>query len=99
VSQRTPSNSSRSNSSAGNSNTTSETPASDAAKKAVQDDVDSVRAKQCSEAQERYKKYIESRRLYKPGKDGERTYLTDQEIDAERLNAKREVDATCNSST
>ena len=38
-------------------------------------------------------------RFYKTGPDGERQYLTSDEIDAERLNAKRDVDATCNSST
>jgi len=49
--------------------------------------------------EDRYKKMIEGRRLYKTGADGERQYLTSEEIDSERLNAKREVDATCSSST
>jgi hypothetical protein len=69
------------------------------AKKAVDADVAQTREKQCADAQDRYKKLIEGRRLYKAGADGERQYLTSEEIDSERLNAKREVDATCNSST
>jgi hypothetical protein len=71
----------------------------DAAKKAVQEDVEQTREKQCADAQERYKKLIEGRRLYKTGTDGERQYLTSDEIDSERLNAKRDVDAICNSAS
>jgi Domain of unknown function (DUF4124) len=69
------------------------------AKKAVDADVAQTREKQCADAQDRYKKMIEGRRLYKTGADGERQYLTSEEIDSERLNAKRDVDATCNSTT
>ena len=69
------------------------------AKKAVAEDVATSREKQCADAQDRYKKLIESRRLYKTGADGERQYLSSEEIDSERLNAKRDVDATCNSPT
>jgi hypothetical protein len=69
------------------------------AKKAVDNDVAQTREKQCADAQDRYKKLIEGRRLFKTGADGERQYLTSEEIDSERLNAKREVDATCNSTT
>jgi hypothetical protein len=68
-------------------------------KKAVDNDVAQTREKQCADAQDHYKKLIEGRRLFKPGADGERQYLTSEEIDSERLNAKREVDAICNSST
>ena len=71
----------------------------DPTKKAVEDDVTQTREKQCADAQDRYKKLIEGRRLYKPGANGERQYLTSDEIDAERVNAKREADEICNSST
>ena len=54
------------------------------AKKAVQQDVAQTRDKQCTEAQERYKKLIEGRHLYKTGANGERQYLTSEEIDTER---------------
>lgn len=69
------------------------------AKKAVESDVEQTRAKQCADAQDHYKKMIEGRRIFKSGADGERQYLTSEEIDSERVNAKREVDATCNSPT
>lgn len=72
---------------------------SDAVKKAVQADVADVREKQCAEAQDRYKKLIEGRKLFKTGPDGERQYLTSEEIDADRANAKSEVDSICNSTT
>jgi hypothetical protein len=75
------------------------TPEEASAKKVVDGDVEQARDKQCAEAQDHYKKLIDGRRLYKTGADGERQYLTSQEIDSERINAKREVDATCNSST
>jgi hypothetical protein len=37
--------------------------------------------------------------LFKTGANGERQYLTSEEIDSERLNAKRDLDAICNSAT
>jgi len=68
-------------------------------KKAVDQDVAQARDKQCTDAQDRYKKLIEGRKIYKTGPDGERQYMTSEEIDTERLNAKREIDNTCNSTT
>jgi hypothetical protein len=72
---------------------------SDSAKQAVDSDVAQSREKQCADAQERYKKLIEGRRLYKVGADGEREYLNSDEIDAQRLAAKQDVDTVCNSPT
>ena len=66
-------------------------------KQAVDQDVASSRDKQCSEAQDRYKKLIEGRRIYKTGPAGERQFMTSEEIDTERLNAKRDIDNICNS--
>lgn len=68
-------------------------------RKAVDQDVAQTRDKQCADAQEHYKKLIEGRRLYKNGPDGERQYMTSEEIDTERLNAKRDIDSICNSAT
>ena len=68
-------------------------------KKAVATDVAQTREKQCADAQDRYKKLIEGRHLYKTGDNGERQYLTSEEIDSERLNAKRDIDEICNSAT
>lgn len=69
------------------------------ARKAVDEDVAQEREKQCAEAQERYKKLIEGRKLFKAGANGERQYLTSEEIDSERVNAKNDVDTICNSPT
>jgi hypothetical protein len=68
-------------------------------RKAVDQDVAQTRDKQCTDAQDRYKKLIEGRRLYKTGPDGERKFMTSEEIDTERLNAKRDIDNICNSTT
>ena len=68
-------------------------------KKSVEQDVAAAKAKQCGEAQERYRKLIEGRHIYKEGKEGEREYLSAEEIDSERLNAKHDIDAICNSAT
>jgi hypothetical protein len=68
-------------------------------RKAVDQDVAQTRDKQCTDAQDRYKKLIEGRRLYKAGPDGERKFMTAEEIDTERLNAKRDIDNICNSTT
>jgi hypothetical protein len=37
--------------------------------------------------------------MYKTGDNGERIYLSSQEIDEERLNAKKDIDDVCNSSS
>ena len=68
-------------------------------RKAVDQDVAQTRDKQCTEAQDRYKKLIEGRKIYKTGPDGERQFMTSEEIDTERLNAKRDIDNICNSTT
>jgi Domain of unknown function (DUF4124) len=68
-------------------------------RKAVDQDVAQIKDKQCLDAQDRYKKLIEGRHIYKAGPDGERQFMTSEEIDTERLNAKREIDNVCNSPT
>jgi hypothetical protein len=55
--------------------------------------------KLCADAQDRYKKLLEGRHLYKVGDDGQRQYMTSDQIDTERASAKQEVDTVCNSST
>jgi len=71
----------------------------DDSKKSVEQDVAAAKAKQCANAQERYRKLVEGRHIYKEGKEGEREYLSAEEIDSERLNAKHDVDNICNSAT
>jgi hypothetical protein len=68
-------------------------------KKAIDQDVAQIKDKQCTDAQDRYKKLIEGRHIYKTGPDGERQFMTSEEIDTERMNAKRDIDSICNSAT
>ena len=49
----------------------------------------------CKAAKDRMAKYGTAQRLYTPGPDGERIYLTDEELDVERANANRAVDQSC----
>ncbi len=62
---------------------------------AVQRDLAAVRVDQCQQAQERYKTYIESRRLYRETPDGQREYLTDAELTEARVQARKDVDEFC----
>ena len=61
----------------------------------VQRDVAQIRSRQCQQAQEQYKTYVESRRLYRQTADGKREYLTDAELTAARIQAKQDVDDLC----
>ena len=64
-------------------------------KKVVDADVAGARAEQCKGAQERYQKYVGSRRIFREGSNKERVYLTDAEADQERVNARREIEDLC----
>lgn len=69
-----------------------------AAEAAVKADVAKTKEAQCKQAKDRYQKAIEARRLYKPGKEGEeRVYMTDEETDAYRVQARNDVTLTCGS--
>jgi len=65
--------------------------AEDADRQQVMDE----REKGCQSAKDRLAKYETAHRLYKPGPDGNRTYLTDEETDAARAAARRDVDEWC----
>lgn len=49
----------------------------------------------CETARERASKYAQARRIYRDLGDGEREYLSDDELDAEREHAVRAVDEWC----
>ncbi|MGH8209860.1 MAG: DUF4124 domain-containing protein [Steroidobacteraceae bacterium] len=70
-----------------------------AAEQAVRQDVAKTKEAQCKQAKDRYEKSIEARRLYKPAKDGDtdRQYMTDEEADAYRLQARNDVTLACGS--
>jgi hypothetical protein len=64
---------------------------------AVRQDVASARTEQCKQAKERYDKMIEARRIFRPGKDGEREYLSDAEADQMRVQARMDMQLACGS--
>lgn len=49
----------------------------------------------CKSSRERVAKYRTALRLYRPGPNGERVYLTSEELDAERADAQRATDQWC----
>ena len=57
--------------------------------------VASEREQACEQAKARLQKYDTAHRLYKPGPDGKRTYLTDEETDAARAEARRTKEEWC----
>lgn len=66
--------------------------------KAAADDreqVKSEREKGCEQAREKLQKYETAHRLYRPGADGQRQYLSDEEIDAARAEARKSVADWC----
>jgi hypothetical protein len=67
--------------------------------RAVQADVTQAREQQCKQAQDNYTKAIQSRRIYKSDKDGERDYLSDTDADAYRLQLRTEMQAACGTET
>ena len=56
------------------------------------------RESNCKGAKLRVTNDTNARRLYKPGPNGERIYLTDEELDAERADAQRAVEEWCDNS-
>lgn len=73
------------------------------ATQAVKADEAKIRAQQCKEAKDRYEKSLIARRFYKQAKPGEkdddktaeRAYLSDQEIEAFRVQARTEMEQVC----
>jgi hypothetical protein len=66
---------------------------------AVQDDEAKARAARCEQDKQQYQKLIESRRIFTTDKSGQRTYLSDADADAMRLQARQAMDADCGSGT
>jgi hypothetical protein len=55
------------------------------------------KAKRCADARQRYQSYMDAHRLYEVDPDGQRRYLTSEEIDASRASAKQVMDQFCSS--
>ena len=64
---------------------------------AVDSDVAAARQAQCAKAKQHYEELINGRHMYTLGTDGKRHYLSSAEIDAARLDAKKQVDTLCGS--
>jgi hypothetical protein len=76
-------------------NRTPESLANEANSRAVHQDVARSRDAQCKAAKDRYLKAIQSRRVYKEGKNGEREYMSDADADAYREVARKDVQDLC----
>jgi len=53
------------------------------------------KAEKCTQARDRYDKYMNSQKLYSQQANGERRYLTSEELDAARASAKATMDTFC----
>ena len=53
------------------------------------------KAEQCTKARQRYDTYMNSQRLYQQSGDGERKYLSEEELNAARASAKASMDVMC----
>ena len=65
--------------------------------RAVQQDLASRHAAMCKQSKDNYMKAITSRRVYKEGADGERSYLSDADADAYREQLRKQVQDYCGS--
>jgi hypothetical protein len=53
------------------------------------------KAERCVKARERYDMYMNTQKLYEKGEDGERRYLSSEELDAARASAKTSMEVLC----
>jgi hypothetical protein len=65
--------------------------------RAVQQDLNSRHAVLCQQSKDSYMRAITSRRVYKEGKEGERSYLSDTDADAYREQLRKQVQDYCGS--
>jgi hypothetical protein len=74
---------------------TPEPPVSQAAMAEAEADAAKAKVEQCKAAQDRYQRYVDSRRLFRETPDGKRVYLTDKELTEARARAKQAVTDYC----
>ena len=53
------------------------------------------KAERCAKARERYDKYMNSQTLYQQDENGERRYLSSEELDSARASAKTSMEVLC----
>ena len=68
-----------------------------AARQVAKDTADAHEA-QCKQAQAAYQNSIQARRLYTMGADGQRTYLSDEQADQQRVSYRMAMEAACKDS-
>jgi hypothetical protein len=61
----------------------------------VAKDLEATRLERCKQARETYTKAINSQRLYRLDKDGNRVYMNDAELSQTRIDAAKSVEAIC----
>jgi hypothetical protein len=77
------------------SQSSSAAPSSQAAAQQAAQTTAEDKAKRCMDARQRYQTLMDNWRVYEPGPNGERTYLTSEQLDAARANAKTAMDEFC----
>ena len=65
--------------------------------KQVRDEANAIKSEQCKKAESVYQNSLNARRIYRVDEKGNRTYLSDAEIDATRLEARSNRDLACGS--
>jgi hypothetical protein len=68
------------------------------AQKAVQQDVAQSHEDQCKKATADYEQSVQARRIYKTGANGEREYLSDADVEQQRLSLHQAMESLCGSS-
>jgi Domain of unknown function (DUF4124) len=76
-------------------NTTSTQPVSKEVAAEVRQDAAKAKAEQCKKAESAYLQAVQARRVYKEDAKGNRTFLSESEIDATRLDARSTRDLAC----
>ena len=61
----------------------------------VAKDLEASRAERCKAARETYTKSINSHRLYRQTPDGKREYLSDAELEKQRIDSAKAVESIC----
>ena len=65
------------------------------AERSVKKDEDAAHAQQCTQAKIHYQDVIQARRLYKMGENGDKQFLSDDEAEKERTQAREDMDKAC----
>ncbi|HEU5136140.1 MAG TPA: DUF4124 domain-containing protein [Steroidobacteraceae bacterium] len=61
----------------------------------VAKDLEEARKENCKKAREQYQTTVTSHRMYKTLPDGQRQYLTSEEMDKARIDSAKQVEAIC----